>query len=1052
MPRIPDSELARLKREVKLADLCRDYGITLHPTGPDNLMGCCPFHDDREPSLGVTPSKNLWNCLAGCGGGDNLQFVMRKEGVSFRHAVEILQRKFGTAPSGPVFTTRQGTAHPVLVDPATALADHALLKHVADFYHQTFCNDPKAMKYLEARRCFHPEAAKVFRLGYANRTLGYRVPATTAEGKKLKAQLQRLGILRASGHEHLTGSVVFPILDAQGNVAQMYGRKITPKLREGTPLHLYLPGEHRAVWNAAALRGQKEWLVCEALIDALTFWCAGFRNVTCAYGVNGFTPAHWALLAELLAEGHPPERVIICFDNDDAGNTAAAKLAEQLTAKGVRVLRAKLPPGQDVNDVARENKNAQLALAAVIERGSAVAATAVASAPPATASEPLKHVAMVMDELTGEPLPIVDKESLETGIGWAPAPFTPAPYAEVQAQAFSLVAPAALPAAVAAEPAAKEESPCARPPGEAAPTGAVGAGDACHADEASFTFGERAWRVRGVAKNLSFETLRVQLRAKVDGPTGPVFHLDTLDLCNAKHRQNFVAQARDETGLSADILKRDLGQVLLKVEELQEQHIRETVAPQKKEVVLKDDEREAALALLRDPKLLERILADFQRCGVVGETTNKLVGYLSAVSRKLDEPLAIILQSTSAAGKSSLMDAILAFVPEEERIKYSAMTGQSLYYLGDADLQHKVLAIVEEEGAERASYALKLLQSEGELTIASTGKDPQSGRMVTQEYHVEGPVMIMLTTTAIDIDEELLNRCIVLTVDESREQTRAIHVLQRERETLAGMLLKLDRDATLRLHRNAQRLLRPLRVVNPFAQRLTFLDDRTRTRRDHMKYLTLIRTLALLHQHQRPVKNANGVQYLEATFEDIATANRLASEVLGRSLDELPPQTRRLLLLLDEFVRAECERRKIARADFRFSRRDVRERIRWSDTALKVHLHRLEEMEYLLVHRAKRGQGFVYEMLYGGEGQDGKPFVMGLLDAESLRTATYDEQRAGQNAAQSAPGQAVVRGQSAPSQGESNAVPTNADTALLAVASPPRKITRSRKEETAGVS
>ena len=1013
MPRIPDTELARLKREVKLADLCRDYGITLHPTGPDNLMGCCPFHDDREPSLGVTPSKNLWNCLAGCGGGDNLQFVMRKEGVSFRHAVEILQRKFGTAPSAPVLTTRQGTAHPVLVDPATALADHALLKHVADFYHQTFCNDPKAMKYLEARRCFHPEAAKVFRLGYANRTLGYRVPATTAEGKKLKAQLQRLGILRASGHEHLTGSVVFPILDAQGNIAQMYGRKITPNLREGTPLHLYLPGEHRAVWNAAALRGQKEWLVCEALIDALTFWCAGFRNVTCAYGVNGFTPAHWALLDEC-----KPERVILCFDNDDAGNAAAVKLAEQLAAKGVRVLRAKLPPGQDVNDVARENKNAQLALAAVIERGSAVAA-----------AEPLKHVAMVVDEITGEPLPIVDKESLETGIGWAPAPFVPAPYAEVEAQASSLAAAQPPPPA----PAAKDETPA----------------DTGNGDEVSFTFGERAWRVRGVAKNLSFESLRVQLRAKVDGPAGPVFHLDTLDLCNAKHRQNFVAQARDETGLSADILKRDLGQVLLKVEELQEQHIRETVAPQKKEVVLKDDEREAALALLRDPKLLERILADFERCGVVGETTNKLVGYLSAVSRKLDEPLAIILQSTSAAGKSSLMDAILAFVPEEERIKYSAMTGQSLYYLGDCDLQHKVLAIVEEEGAERASYALKLLQSEGELTIASTGKDPQSGRMVTQEYHVEGPVMIMLTTTAIDLDEELLNRCIVLTVDESREQTRAIHVLQRERETLAGMLLKLDRDATLRLHRNAQRLLRPLRVVNPFAQRLTFLDDRTRTRRDHMKYLTLIRTLALLHQHQRPVKNANGVQYLEATLEDIATANRLASEVLGRSLDELPPQTRRLLLLVDEFVRAECERRKIARADFRFSRRDVRERIRWSDTALKVHLHRLEEMEYVLVHRAKRGQGFVYEMLYGGEGQDGKPFVMGLLDAATLQDAA---QRSGQNGAQSAPGQAVVSGPSAPSQGEPNAVPTNADAALLAVASPKRKTTRSRKEETAGVS
>lgn len=67
------------------------------------------------------------------------------------------------------------------------------------------------------------------------------------------------------------------------------------------------------------------------------------------------------------------------------------------------------------------------------------------------------------------------------------------------------------------------------------------------------------------------------------------------------------------------------------------------------------------------------------------------------------------------------------------------MTGQSLFYLGETDLQHKILAIVEEEGAERASYALKLLQSEGEPTIASTGKDAATGRLVTQEYRVRGP-------------------------------------------------------------------------------------------------------------------------------------------------------------------------------------------------------------------------------------------------------------------------------------------------------------------------
>jgi len=146
--------------------------------------------------------------------------------------------------------------------------------------------------------------------------------------------------------------------------------------------------------------------------------------------------------------------------------------------------------------------------------------------------------------------------------------------------------------------------------------------------------------------------------------------------------------------------------------------------------------------------------------------------------------------------------------------------------MGETDLKHKVLAIVEEEGAARASYALKILQSEGELTIASTGKDPETGRLVTQEYRVEGPVMIFLTTTAVDIDEELLNRSIVLTVDEDRAQTQAIHRIQREAQTLEGLLARQARTEILKLHRNAQRLVRPLLVANPYARELTFLDDR----------------------------------------------------------------------------------------------------------------------------------------------------------------------------------------------------------------------------------
>jgi len=374
------------------------------------------------------------------------------------------------------------------------------------------------------------------------------------------------------------------------------------------------------------------------------------------------------------------------------------------------------------------------------------------------------------------------------------------------------------------------------------------------------------------------------------------------------------------------------------------------------------------------------------------------------------------------------MEAVLAFMPEEERIKYSAMTGQSLFYMGETSLKHKILAIVEEEGAERASYALKLLQSEGELTIASTGKDPQTGRMVTHEYRVEGPVMIFVTTTAIDIDDELQNRCLVLTVNESREQTQAIHRLQRERRTLEGLRVRKEKARILHRHRNAQRLLKPIPVINPYAPRLTFLDDRTRTRRDHDRYLDLIEAITLLHQYQRPIKTdydeGKPYQFLEVRLEDIELANRLMHEVLGRSLDELPPQTRRLLLLIEKMATESCLRLDIERAVYRFSQREVREYTGYGNTQVKMHLQRLEELEYVLAYRSPRGQTFVYELAYDGKGQDGKLFLHGLLDVEALRQrydasrSGFSDDRSGQKADQSPPGRPQVGGVSGGSRDE----------------------------------
>ena len=502
--------------------------------------------------------------------------------------------------------------------------------------------------------------------------------------------------------------------------------------------------------------------------------------------------------------------------------------------------------------------------------------------------------------------------------------------------------------------------------------------------------GHRRYRVGGLDKNNSLDVLQVSVRLLVrlceGGRDDYLFHLDSFDMTRDNERRRFVERAAEETGLEKYLIKRDLGKLLLSLEEAQQQRLAAAVETTGEAAhVMTANEHAEALAFHKSPNLVDRIAETFEACGLVGEETNRLAAYLACTSRKLDRPLAVIIQSTSAAGKSTLMEAVLAMFPEEDRVQYSAMTGQSLYYLGETDLKHRILAIVEEEGAEKASYALKLLQSEGELTIASPGKDPHTGRMETQEYHVEGPVMIFLTTTAIDIDEELQNRCITLTVDESREQTERIHTLQRQARTLEGLRLRKRRARLLTLLRNVQRLLDPVDVVNPWADQLTFTAERTRTRRDHEKYLTLIDTIALLHQHQRQGNDdGDGGRYITVTLDDIELANRLAPELLGRSLDELPPQTRRLLDHARAIVREACERDEVEPRLALFTRRDLRERCGWTEFQVRTHLARLESLEYVQRRWGSQGKRCAYELLVDIE-EPADAWQIGLIDVAALR-------------------------------------------------------------------
>ncbi len=936
MARLSDTEITPLKTEVSLSALVESSGIALKKHGKDYL-GHCPFHDDKTPSLVISPDKNLWHCLGACNaGGDVIQWVMKREELAFRDAVAWLSARSAVADTPPDSKSTPESA--LEYSASTPLAAHpddqVLLRQILAYYQATLKQSPKALAYLKSRGLMHPELIEQFQLGFADFSLSQRIPQSKYKaGTEIRAQLKRIGILRPTGQAHFTGCLVFPVLSPEGVIGEVYGRRISAGVKPGRPHHLYLPGAHQGVLNERALSASAtdEVILCESVIDALTFWVAGFRHVTASYGTSGFTDDHLTAFKK-----YAIKRVLIAYDRDEAGNKAAESLAVKLNLEGIECFRVLFPKGMDANQYAQDITPAEKSLGVVLRSAQWMGKGQV----PETEPKSIPPLAAGSSESLAQP-----------ELSELPEPTIASPQPSI---------PEALEAEVSEH-------------------------------EVKITLGDRQYRIRGLSKNRDYEQLKINLRVT----RGDAFHVDTLDLYLAKQRATYIKQAGMELSLEVNLLKRDLGQVLLKLETLQAEQIQRQHTPEQKEVItLSEAEHTAALELLKSPQIMQRIVADIERCGVVGEATNSQVCYLACLSRKLEQPLAIIIQSTSAAGKSALMDAVLALMPEEEAIQYSAMTGQSLFYLGETDLKHKILAIAEEEGVKEASYALKLLQSQGELTIASTGKDATTGQLVTQEYHVEGPVMLFLTTTAIDLDEELKNRCLVLSINETREQTRIIQQRQRFEDTLDGMLAGEDKIAILSLHRNAQRLLRPLRVVNPFAEQLTFIDDRTRTRRDHKKYLGLIKSITLLHQYQREIKtiqhHERQVEYIEVTLNDIEMANQLAHEVLGRTLDELPPQTRRLLNLMYEHTQEHCTTQAMHQSDYRFSRREVREYSAWGNTQLSIHLKRLEDMEYLIVHRGGRGQTFVYELAYQGKGDDGSPFVMNLLETNSL-TSTESE-------------------------------------------------------------
>ena len=595
MPRIPDSELERLKKEISLLRLIESQGHSLAKRGKDWAMRCI-FHEDATASLVVTESKNLYHCFGCNAAGSVLDWVMKTQGVSLPHAVQILQT------GAPLEGERLGVARsqmrhlpPLIAKLEVGEADaQLLLAQVVDSYAANLKNSPDALGYLESRGLIHPELIDHFKLGYANKSLAYRLPpGHTQAGRAMRGQLQALGVLRDTGHEHLNGCLVVPVIGMQDSatpaqsaqVLQLYGRRTVAKnkLLPGQSPHMNLSRPIRGVWNEAALVAAKEIILCESLIDAMTFWCAGYRNVTATLGVNNFTQDHWQALKH-----HGTRRVLIAYDRDDAGNAAADKLTPELLEAGIETWRVLFPKGMDANDYARKVQPAAKSLGLLLQQADWLGKG--------------KRPGVVVSEPATLEVPIAVEEKTAAAKQKKPAQKTPpAPTPAPTTAELPSLAAVPVPASVCAPAPELPPLPASAHLAQATPASTATAplAESNSKGELLLTLGTRHWRIRGWQKNLAPEQMRVNAQVRTEATDGAdaAYYVDTLDVYSAKQRAAYVKQAAVELGVSDDSIKRDLGQVLLQLEALQDAAIAAALAPQNPAPVLSDDEHTAALAL-----------------------------------------------------------------------------------------------------------------------------------------------------------------------------------------------------------------------------------------------------------------------------------------------------------------------------------------------------------------------------------------------------------------------------------------------------------------------
>lgn len=805
---------------------------------------CCPFHQEKTPSLVIYPKTNTWYCF-GCGAtGDSIQFIEMYEKCT-KHEALLKAQDFIGMP--PVQNPRPKPEKPAPQPPQTPEERTDILSKIFESF-KNGLNHPVSVKpkeYLKSRN-LNPE---LLELGYNSGQFHHRGGLSEAD----KQACINVGLLipyagsvpNANGATYTAFAkdcIIFPLKDKAGNIISLYGRSISPSpaLPEGKGAkHFYLK-DRQGLYPNYPKPETTRLILTEAIIDAATLLqvpeiTAEYEILSC-YGTNGLTDEHRAAIKGL----NKLEEITFFFDGDKPGRDAIKKYQDELLQElpGVRLTAVETPENEDVNSLL-QGHNPEI-LTHLIEN----------RAPFFLFPDSYR------DENLFEPL---EKEN--------------------QAETASY----------------KKES-------TAEPEKTTGKLNTKNPEYITFATDELQIIILGGINLQQLDRLRITVKVSRTGTGDPLHSIrHTIDLYHSDYLEKFIGKASEQLEISTSTLKRAIAELteqieayrLGKIESMKEQK------PQTRQ--LSEERKNRAIRYLKTPNLLQRTNEDIGKTGVIGEENNRLLMYLVFTSRLREQPLHIVSLGASGTGKTYLQEKVSELIPEQDKLEITILSENAFYYFDRKELKHKLVLIEDMDGAQEVLYPLRELQSKRQISKTVPIKDSK-GNLRTITLHVEGPICLAGTTTRERLYEDNANRSLLVYLDNSPEHKELI--MEYQRKLSAGKIDSRKETELKEFFKDIQSVLKPVKVRNPFAELLKLPEYVFKPLRTNAHYLAFIETITFYHQYQREVKtDPTGEKYIETALEDIEWANKLLKDVLLAKSDELSGECRSFFERLKQWVK-----------------------------------------------------------------------------------------------------------------------------------------------------